>query len=238
MLSLSWVGDGVHRCKQFRGSHPHRRILVAGHVENEEPIGIGVISGQGRDVSTSFLSDRAAQIIDDHVVILRTQVFPGDLPEFIKTAVGRMVNLCLHGMDFEKPADLVQCHALPHEHGLRKHLLGLFVENVVLGKGVERLELGRGRRFDPDGVEDHDNRCDATIGAVLLCHELNAQRPVGLPGLAVEQQVFSLFAGKADEVLGQWKRLCERSSGQQIEPEDSNSQNRNDGAHEVGPADR
>ena len=78
-------------------------------------------------------------------------------------------------MDFEKPADLVQCHALLHQHGLWKHLLGRFVENVVLGKGVERLELGRRRRFDPERVEDHDNRGDAA-GAVLLGHELDAQR--------------------------------------------------------------
>jgi hypothetical protein len=78
-----------------------------------------------------------------------------------------MVNVCLHGMDLEKPTDLIQSHAAPHEHSLWKQLFGLLVENIVLGEGVVGLEFWRPRGFYPERVENHDDGDDAAIVFVL-----------------------------------------------------------------------
>src|ERR1700734_134974 len=69
------VGVGrVHGVEQVRCRHPYRRIFVAGDIENEEAIGFFVVGGERRNVTAPLLFERFAVIVDEHEMVLSSEV--------------------------------------------------------------------------------------------------------------------------------------------------------------------
>ncbi len=121
-----------------------------------------------------------------------------------------MVDFRANAVRLEQKADLVEGRALLGEHAAGQHLLGLLVEEIVLREDPVGLVFGRRRCRPADRIQHHDHRGNAAIGLRLLGDELDAEVPVGLPCLAVQEQLLAGIAVQGDQRLRQRQRLRRR----------------------------
>ena len=97
--------------------HPDRGIFVARDVEDEEAVGLRVISGERRYMAASLLSYSLAQIVDDHEMAGLPKISARQLAELVDRTIGGVMNFRFDRLRAENPADLIERHALVRKQG-------------------------------------------------------------------------------------------------------------------------
>ena len=161
-------------------------------------------------MASGLLSDRLAQIIHDYEMILGGEIVARGGAEDVEPAVGGMTNLDSHGMQREKPAELIERHALPGEDGLRQHRLGTLIEQIVLGEHVIRLIFRRRRRRRARRIEHHDDAGNAAIGLRLLRDEIVGDRKIRRERAAFEKVLFTVGGIEIGQIARQRQRFGAR----------------------------
>jgi hypothetical protein len=71
-----------------------------------EPISLGIVSRERRDMAPALLTNHSSQIIHDHEMIFCGEIVPRRGAEAIETAVDCVMNLDRQRMQSQQPAEL------------------------------------------------------------------------------------------------------------------------------------
>ena len=138
-------------------------IFVARDVEDEEAVGLAVVSRERGNMAADLLFERLAQIIDDHEMAWFAKVGADELAELVDRTVRRVMDFRPDRLRGEDGADLVEGHALPRQGLARKNCVRPLAQHIVLGEGAVRLVFGNRQRGQPKRVQNHDEARDAAM---------------------------------------------------------------------------
>ena len=166
---------GVHRPEQRRRLDPDRRILVAGDIEDQETVGVGVVGGERRDMAAGFLADRLPEVVDQDEMLIVADRRHRRLAEGIDARIGGVMDIDRRGRGRRgrRRAGRASCRMAGSRIAAAGcHRLSGRGEDVLLIEQTEPERQVRGRARHVQRVEDHRDRSRAAVGRVDLVGEV------------------------------------------------------------------